>query len=130
MLNLGSYQDFVLSVTSDESRYHWDFVKRIESLRSLHTSLLITAALGISSEAGEFQEIVKKIIFQGKPYDDETREHMIKELGDVMWYIANAANALDVDLEEIIQKNIEKLEARYPHGFDAFRSENKNETDI
>ena len=97
MIDLSTYQDFVISTTSNESRFVDDFMERIDNIGNsdafINASLLLTAAIGMGSEAGEFQEVVKKIIFQGKPYTEDIREHLIKELGDVMWYVANAATA-------------------------------------
>jgi len=134
MIDLNEYQDFVLSTTSDESRYIGDFIERIDAMGNtaipINPSLLLTAAIGMGSEAGEFQEIVKKLIFQGKPYTGEIREHMIRELGDVLWYVANAATALDVTFEDIVQANVNKLRARYPEGFEVFRSENRDPQDL
>ena len=91
---------------------------------------VLTAAIGISAEGGEFAEIVKKCIFQGKPMDDDAQFHMKRELGDIMWYIAQACFALGISLEDVLDTNIQKLEARYPDGFEAFRSENRKEGDI
>ena len=91
---------------------------------------VLTAAIGISAEGGEFAEIVKKCIFQGKPMDDDAQYHMKRELGDIMWYIAQACIALNISLEDVLDTNIQKLEARYPDGFEAFRSENRKEGDI
>jgi len=91
---------------------------------------LLTASVGLASESGEFSEIVKKIVFQGKEYNDDVRYHMLRELGDICWYLANAANALGADLEEIVKMNVEKLEARYPNGFEVARSENRAKGDI
>lgn len=134
MIDLSTYQDFVISTTSNESRFVDDFMERIDNIGNsdafINASLLLTAAIGMGSEAGEFQEVVKKIIFQGKPYTEDIREHLIKELGDVMWYVANAATALDIDLDEVLEQNVKKLEKRYPGGFEVQRSENRNETDI
>lgn len=131
MVDLVAYQDFVLSVTSDESRMVTDLMDRLDAVSNsdayINASLILTAAIGIGSEAGEFQEIIKKVIFQGKPYTEELRQHLIDELGDVMWYVANAANALDVDLDVVVERNIAKLEKRYPGGFDVYRSENRDE---
>ena len=93
--------------------------------------LLLTAMIGMTSEAGEAQEILKKVLFQGKPYTEDTRLHLIKELGDVIWYWVNACNALQVDPNEVIAGNVDKLQARYPGGkFDAVYSENRKEGDI
>ena len=94
-------------------------------------SLLLTGAIGIASEGGEFSEIVKKVTFQGKPMDDDTKFHMKRELGDIMWYWINSCRALDLDPNEVIAENVEKLKARYPGGsFDVYYSENRKEGDL
>ena len=114
---LKNYQRFVNTTTSYESRK--DRMTRLN-----------TAAIGICAEGGEFAEIVKKILFQGKPLTNDAKVHMKKELGDVMWYIVQGCYGLDIDLETVIKENIKKLEARYPNGFEMIRSENRNEGDI
>ncbi len=92
---------------------------------------LLTAAVGISAEGGEFMEIVKKIIFQGKPYSEDNIRHMKIELGDVMWYLAQACMALDTDFNELMEMNVNKLSARYPEGtFNVYHSENRKEGDL
>ena len=91
---------------------------------------LLTAGVGINAEGGEFLEIVKKMVFQGKPFNEDNREHMIIELGDLMWYVAQATQALGVSFEEVIETNVKKLEKRYPGGqFDIYYSENRAEDD-
>lgn len=132
---LVDYTRFVDEVTSDESKDPQAFSDSLDIIDEMTDGKvaperLITAALGISAEGGEFTEIVKKCIFQGKPMDEHTIFHMKRELGDVMWYIAQACIALDSSFEEIICMNTEKLESRYPNGFDAFRSNNRKEGDI
>ena len=110
-----------------------DFEKRTKRLYiddGLNVPLLLTAAIGAGSECGEFEEIVKKIVFQGKEYSEDTRFHMKRELGDILWYVANAATALGYTLDEIVEGNIAKLEARYPNGFEVYRSENRKEGDL
>jgi NTP pyrophosphatase (non-canonical NTP hydrolase) len=124
-----------MAVTSRESREVEVFIDRLREIHfandKLNGSLLLTAMIGMTSEAGEAQEIVKKILFQGKPFTEETRIHLKKELGDVIWYWINACNALDLDPNEVVQQNVEKLQARYPGGnFDAHYSENRKEGDI
>ena len=90
----------------------------------------MTSAVGISAEGGEFTEIVKKMIFQGKPFDTSNREHLVIELGDVMWYVAQACMALGVTMDEVIEVNVKKLAKRYPEGtFDEFFSENRSSDD-
>jgi NTP pyrophosphatase (non-canonical NTP hydrolase) len=94
-------------------------------------SRLMTAAFGMSAEAGEFTEVVKKIFLQGKPYNQDNVFHMKRELGDLCWYLAQACMALDTNFEEVLQMNYEKLSARYPEGaFDVHKSENRAEGDI
>jgi len=130
---LNDYQKFVKSTTSQESTTWLSYEKRAKKLyieEGLNIPLLSTAAIGMGSEAGEFQEIVKKIIFQGKEYNEDTRFHMKRELGDVLWYVANAATALGYTLDEIVEGNIAKLESRYPNGFEVYRSENREEGDL
>ncbi len=107
------------------------FIYRLQEL-SYDTKIerLLTAAIGISAEGGEFAEIVKKMIFQGKPANEDNIEHLKIELGDVMWYVAQACMALGVSLEEITDRNIEKLEKRFPEGhFSEFYSENRKSDD-
>ena len=126
------YTRFVDEVTSDASKNPEDFSDALDIIeeQGVAPERILTAALGICAEGGEFTEVVKKCIFQGKPMDEHTIFHMKRELGDIMWYISQACIALDTSIEEIIYMNIEKLEARYPDGFEAFRSENRKEGDI
>ena len=132
-IDFSRYASFVDAVTSDESR---DFVALSDRLVELDRSginieRLLTGAVGLSAEAGELMEIVKKLIFQGKPVNEETIFHMKREMGDVMWYIMQVLMALDVDIEEIVAMNVEKLQKRYPGGtFDPFYSENRQEGDL
>ena len=133
-VDLNKYQEFVSSVTSEESNSKVAMSTRmeaIESQSSVNTALLMTGAIGIASEGGEFAEIVKKCIFQGKPMDDETIFHCKRELGDIMWYWINSCRALDLDPNEVIAENVNKLKARYPGGeFDVYYSENREEGDL
>ena len=126
------YTRFVDEVTSDASRDAQALSDSLDVIDGFGVSpeRVLTAAIGISAEGGEFAEIVKKCIFQGKPMDDEAQYHMKRELGDIMWYIAQACIALSISLEDVLDTNIQKLEARYPDGFEAFRSENRKEGDI
>ena len=136
MIDMAKYAQFVMAVTSKESRVCAEFIDRVKEIHydkdnTINVSLLLTAMIGLTSEAGEAQEIIKKVLFQSKPYTEETRQHLIKELGDVIWYWTNACNALQIDPNEVIAGNVTKLEARYPGGtFDAFYSENRKEGDI
>jgi NTP pyrophosphatase (non-canonical NTP hydrolase) len=92
---------------------------------------LLTAALGMSAEAGEFTEVVKKIFLQGKSYNEDNVFHLKRELGDICWYLAQACMALDTNFEEILEMNYEKLSSRYPEGtFSVYKSENRSEGDI
>ena len=126
------YTRFVDEVTSDASKDAQALSDSLDVIDNFGVSpeRVLTAAIGISAEGGEFAEIVKKCIFQGKPMDDEAQYHMKRELGDIMWYIAQACIALGISLEDVLDTNIQKLEARYPDGFEAFRSENRKEGDI
>ena len=129
------YTEFVDAVTSKESNDYIAFNSRCFEIQKgddgIPINRLITAALGMSAESGEFTEVVKKIVFQGKPYTEENRFHMKRELGDVMWYVAQACMSLDTTIDEIIEMNVEKLQARYPGGsFDVHHSENRAEGDV
>jgi NTP pyrophosphatase (non-canonical NTP hydrolase) len=136
MIDMTKYAEFVMAVTSKESRVAAEFLDRVKQIHYdkdnvINVPLLLTGLIGMTSEAGEAQEILKKVLFQGKPYTEETRLHLIKELGDVIWYWTNACNALQVDPNEVIAGNVSKLEARYPGGtFNAYYSENRKEGDI
>ena len=132
-VNFQEYSKFVDAVTSDESRDFIAFSDRIVSLdeKGANIERLLTGAVGINAEGGEVMEIVKKLIFQGKPWNDETVYHLKRELGDVMWYVMQCLIALDSSMEEIVGMNVEKLKARYPGGeFDPFYSENRQEGDL
>ena len=127
-VDLEKYAVFVDGVTSNPSKDYKSFLDSIEYLDGEGSNIqrLLTAAVGISAEGGEFMEIVKKMVFQGKPWNDDNREHLIIELGDVMWYVMQACKALDVSLDEVIAGNVEKLKKRYPGGdFDVYHSENR-----
>ena len=132
-VNTDSYLEFVDGVTSEQSKDHEAFVYRIQELEGeeFPTERLLTAAVGMSAEAGEFTEVVKKIIFQGKPVTDENLFHLKRELGDIMWYVAQACIGLNVSLDEVIEMNVDKLKSRYPGGeFDVHQSENRKEGDV
>jgi NTP pyrophosphatase (non-canonical NTP hydrolase) len=145
-IDLNKYQEFVQAVTSKESNDLTAFMNRLDRLDGnyevfagehearqgpdVNVPLLITAALGLGSEASEFQEIVKKILFQGKPLTEDTVFHLKRELGDIIWYWTNACRALNLDPNEVIAENVRKLSARYPGGtFDPFYSENRQVDD-
>ena len=128
------YLDFVEGVTSDESRDYAALLTRMNRLEledDCNIPPLLTAALGLTAESGEFTEVVKKIILQGKPYNEDNVFHMKRELGDICWYLAQACMALDTTFDEVIEMNVEKLESRYPGGsFDVHNSENREEGDV
>ena len=127
------YAEFVDAVTSDESK---DFVAMSDRLveldqQGINIERLLTGAVGLSAEGGELMEIVKKLIFQGKPVNDETIFHLKRELGDVMWYVMQVLMSLNISIEEVIEMNVEKLQKRYPGGeFDPYYSENRQEGDL
>ena len=126
------YQKFVDAVTSDASTDFLALSDRLVALdeKGANIERLLTAGVGINAEGGEFLEIIKKMVFQGKPWNDDNREHLIIELGDIMWYVAQACIALEVDFNEVVAGNVKKLEKRYPGGaFDVYYSENRSEDD-
>jgi len=127
------YVEFCNAVTSKESQDYSHFAARLFELEreGFPTQRLLTAAVGMCAEAGEFTEVVKKIAFQGKPVNEDNLFHLKRELGDIMWYVAQACIGLNISLDEIMEMNVEKLVARYPGGeFDVHHSENRQEGDI
>ena len=131
-INFDRYEEFVSAVTSDCSTNFVDFADRIGELdrEGANIERLLTAGVGINAEGGEFLEIIKKMVFQGKPWNDDNREHLIIELGDLLWYVAQATQALGVSFDEVIEVNVKKLEKRYPGGeFDIYYSENRSADD-
>ena len=141
-IDLNRYQEFVAKVTSEPSNDLTTFMNRLDELDAnyigdgihgpdINVPLLLTAALGLAAETGEFCEIPKKMYFQGKPLTDENVFHMKRELGDIMWYWINACRALDLDPNDVIAENVRKLESRYPGGsFDPYYSENRQKGDL
>lgn len=144
---LNRYSEFVREVTSLPSKDLTTFMDRLDRIDAnyeaygpngeiqhgpdVNVSLLITAALGLGSESGEFQEIVKKVLFQGKNLSAENHYHLKRELGDILWYWVNACRALYLDPNDVIEENVKKLEARYPGGkFNVWNSENRAEGDL
>jgi len=134
VIDTNKYIEFVRQTTSPASS---DFAQLLSRLTELEASAdadvprLMTAALGMSAEAGEFTEVIKKIFLQGKSYNEESIFHMKRELGDICWYLAQACMALDTNFEEVLQMNYEKLSARYPEGtFSVYKSENRVEGDL
>ena len=132
MIDLNKYKDFVKEVTSQESNNKRQLTQRLDALDAkVNISLLLTGSIGLASEGGEFSEIVKKCVFQGKPLDDDTIFHMKRELGDIMWYWISACRSLDLDPNEVIEENVNKLKTRYPGGeFDVHYSENRQKGDL
>ena len=131
-IDFDKYALFVDGVTSDSSKDYKSFLDSIEYLDGEGSNIqrLLTAAVDISAEGGEFMEIVKKMLFQGKPWTDDNRDHLIIELGDVLWYVMQACKALDISIEEVVVGNVEKLKKRYPGGeFDVYKSENRAAND-
>ncbi len=130
-IDLNKYTDFVNRVTSDESNNLSSMVDKLATIDNVNISLLMTAAIGLAAETGEFAELPKKIVFQGKPCDEDTIFHMKRELGDIMWYWVNACRALNLDPNDVILENVNKLESRYPDGeFDVHYSENRKDGDL
>mgnify|MGYP001308568809 FL=1 len=128
------YLDFVAGVTSPASSDLPQLLSRMTELDvtdDADVPRLLTAALGLTAEAGEFTEVVKKIILQGKPYNEDNVFHMKRELGDICWYLAQACMALDTTFDEVIEMNVDKLKERYPGGeFDVHKSENRKVGDL
>lgn len=146
-IDLNKYKEFVQAVTSEESHDLTAFMNRLDRLDgnfeaygadgehmhgpNVNVPLLLCGAIGLGSETGEFQEIVKKCVFQGKPLSEDTKFHMKRELGDILWYWVNACRALDLDPNDVVAENVTKLESRYPGGkFDVHYSENRKEGDL
>lgn len=138
-IDLNKYKDFVEAVTSQPSNSTVGLTLKLNELEvyaeragiPLNMALLLTAGIGLSSESGEFCEIVKKLAFQGKEYNEDVRFHLKRELGDVIWYWVNACRALGYDPNEVIAENVRKLESRYPGGkFDAYYSEHRDANDL
>jgi len=132
-VDFDKYSKFVDAVTSDESKDFLALSDRLVQLdeKGANIERLLTAGVGLNAEAGEFLEIVKKMIFQGKPWSEDNRQHLIIELGDIIWYAANACMALGISFEDVVARNVEKLEKRYPGGqFDVYYSENREEGDL
>ena len=131
-IEFSRYEEFVSAVTSSASTNFVDFADRIGELdrEGANIERLLTAGVGINAEGGEFLEIIKKMVFQGKPWNRDNREHLIIELGDIMWYVAQATMALGVSFDEVLSTNVKKLEKRYPEGsFDIYFSENRKAGD-
>lgn len=134
-VDLNRYENFVEKVTSGPSNNIEQLIDRLRELSQLepklNVSVLLTAGIGLASEAGEFDEIVKKMLFQGKPWNDDIKFHLKRELGDIIWYWTNACRAIGVDPNEVIEENVRKLESRFPGGtFNVHSSENRKQGDL
>ncbi len=133
VIDTKKYIEFVRETTSKASSDFPSLLSRLSELEvgDADVPRLMTAAFGISAEAGELVEIIKKIFLQGKPYNEENTIHMKKEAGDILWYMSQLCIALDTTFEELMEINYQKLSARYPEGtFDIHRSENRVEGDL
>ena len=131
-VDFSKYADFVDGVTSDPSKDYQFFIESLHLLERKGSNInrLTTAGVGLAAESGEFLEIVKKMVFQGKPWNADNREHLIIELGDVLWYVAQACMALEVSFDDVVATNVEKLKKRYPGGeFNVYHSENRKAGD-
>ena len=131
-IDFDKYTHFVDAVTSTPSKDFKSLTDRLGELdrEGANIERLTTAAVGLSAESGELLEIIKKMVFQGKPWNSDNREHLIIELGDVMWYVAQACMALDVSFDDVVRGNVKKLEKRYPGGsFSVDKSENRKAGD-
>ena len=127
-IDFTKYTHFVDAVTSEASTDFLALSNRLVELdeKGANIERLLTAGVGINAEGGEFLEIIKKMIFQGKPFNEDNRHHLIIELGDIMWYVAQACMALEVTLDDVVARNVQKLLKRYPEGaFDVYFSENR-----
>ena len=130
---LKDYEKFVDEVTSYASKNPKNFIDEVERIeeQGVNPARLLTASVGLSGESGEFSDIVKKIVFQGKEMNEDVVKHLRSELGDIMWYVANACMALEISFDDVIATNVKKLEKRYPGGsFDVHYSENRQEGDL
>lgn len=142
-VDLRSYSKFVQAVTSEASKDLTTFMNRLDVIDGnydfanhqhgpdVNVPLMLTGAMGLCSESGELMEIVKKMMFQGKPLTTESHFHMKRELGDIIWYWTNMCRALNIDPNDVIAENVDKLRARYPGGeFDVYHSENRKQGDL
>ena len=134
MSKINDYAKFVDSTTSRESKNFLAFIDSTSKLEAqedwINVPRVLTSAIGMLAESGEFTEVLKKMIFQGKPLNDEQRFHMKRELGDILWYWIQGCMALGYTPDEVMDENIKKLEARYPNGFEVARSETREAGDI
>ena len=133
MSKINDYAKFVDSTTSDQSKNFLAFIgstSELEAQDNINVPRVLTAAIGMLAESGEFTEILKKMVFQGKEFNEDNRFHMKRELGHILWYWIQGCMALGYTPDEVMDENIKKLEARYPNGFEVARSEKREVGDI
>ena len=133
MSKINDYAKFVDSTTSRQSKDFLAFIdstSELEAKDNINVPRVLTAAIGMLAESGEFTEVLKKMVFQGKEFNDDNRFHMKRELGDILWYWIQGCIALGYTPDEVMDENIKKLEARYPNGFETIRSEVREQGDI
>ena len=133
MSKINDYAKFVDSTTSNESKKFLAFIdstSKLEAQDNINVPRVMTSAIGMLAESGEFTEVLKKMVFQGKEFSEENRFHMKRELGDILWYWIQGCIALGYTPDEVMDENIKKLEARYPNGFEVARSETREVGDI
>jgi NTP pyrophosphatase (non-canonical NTP hydrolase) len=133
MSKINDYAKFVDSTTSNESKHFLAFIdsaSKLEVQENINVPRVLTSAIGMLAESGEFTEVLKKMVFQGKEFSEENRFHMKRELGDILWYWIQGCIALGYTPDEVMDENIKKLEARYPNGFEVARSETREVGDI
>ena len=132
-IDTNKYIDFVRQTTSPASSNFAALLSRMTELETQDADVcrLLTASLGMSAECGELVEIIKKILLQGKSYNEDNIIHMKKEAGDVLWYLSQLCIGLNTTFEELMEINYQKLSARYPEGtFSVYKSENRAQGDI
>lgn len=133
MSKINDYAKFVDTTTSRESKDFMAFIdstSKLDVQDNMNLPRVMTSAIGMLAESGEFTEVLKKMVFQGKEFTEENRFHMKRELGDILWYWIQGCIALGYTPDEVMDENIKKLEARYPNGFEVARSEKREVGDI
>ena len=133
MSKINDYAKFVDTTTSRESKNFMAFIdstSKLDVQDNMNLPRVMTSAIGMLAESGEFTEVLKKMVFQGKEFTEENRFHMKRELGDILWYWIQGCIALGYTPDEVMDENIKKLEARYPKGFEVARSEKREVGDI
>lgn len=133
MSKINDYAKFVDTTTSRESKDYLAFIdstSKLDVQDNMNLPRVMTSAIGMLAESGEFTEVLKKMVFQGKEFTEENRFHMKRELGDILWYWIQGCIALGYTPDEVMDENIKKLEARYPNGFEVARSEKREVGDI